>query len=42
MTIGYPKKPGKYILRISMVQEGVAWFYMADGGYLDIPATVVK
>lgn len=28
--------PGDYILRITMLQEGVAWFYQAGGGYLDL------
>lgn len=36
-----PSKPGQYILRISMVQEEVAWFYMQpNGGYLDIQLEV--
>ncbi|EKQ50533.1 MULTISPECIES: hypothetical protein [unclassified Clostridium] len=36
MYIEYPNKKGDYILRISLVQEGVAWFYNAGGAYKDI------
>lgn len=34
--------PGHYVLRLSMIQEGHAWFYNAEGGYLDVPVTVVS
>ncbi|WP_394884856.1 glycosyltransferase family protein [Clostridium butyricum] len=35
-----PSSSGKYILRISMLQEGVAWFNDVNGGYVDIPLQI--
>ena len=32
--------PGKYILKLSMLQEGAAWFYQAGDEGFDIPMTV--
>ncbi|MDG0794534.1 hypothetical protein OMP38_29610 [Cohnella ginsengisoli] len=42
MIIKLPQKSGHYLLRLSLVQEGVSWFYLAGGGYLDIPVKVLK
>lgn len=36
----YLPAPGEYILRISMIQDGVAWFYAHNSGYRDLPITV--
>jgi hypothetical protein len=33
-------KPGRYALRITLVQEGVAWFMTQSGMYLELPVTV--
>jgi hypothetical protein len=35
-----PQKPGTYTLRMSLVQEGVTWFYQRGNLWLDIPAVV--
>lgn len=35
-----PAEPGKYIVQISAVQEGVAWFMDAGGGELTLSLTV--
>jgi hypothetical protein len=35
-----PPKPGRYALRISLVQEGIAWFMMKSNMYLELPVTV--
>ena len=35
-----PDQAGSYALRISLVQEGVAWFMLKGGASLDLPATV--
>ncbi|MGP4688223.1 hypothetical protein ACSV5K_17845 [Agrobacterium pusense] len=32
--------PGQYVLRVTVVQEGVAWFYNVGGGYFDVPLIV--
>ncbi|MDE6905874.1 MAG: hypothetical protein K2P76_13240, partial [Lachnospiraceae bacterium] len=40
MYVEYPKESGDYILRISLIQEGYAWFYQYDRGYVDIPVIV--
>jgi uncharacterized protein YcfL len=37
-----PAVPGDYILRISMVQEGVSWFEWKGAKPLDIPVSVVN
>jgi hypothetical protein len=36
-TIRAPEKAGEYLLHVTMVQEGVAWFSESDGGQLSIP-----
>lgn len=36
-----PAEPGRQILRLTLIQEGVAWFDMASGGHLDRPVEVV-
>lgn len=30
MMVAFPRKSGKYILKLSLVQEGCAWFYIAN------------
>ena len=35
-----PETPGEMILKITLVQEGVAWFMMAGGTPLVLPVTV--
>jgi len=37
-----PEKPGKYILRFTMVQEHVAWFENKGAKTLDIPVTITQ
>jgi hypothetical protein len=39
-AIHAPEKPGKYVLHVTLVQEGVAWFSEKDGGQLLIPVSV--
>jgi hypothetical protein len=39
-TIRAPEKAGGYLLHVTMVQEGVAWFSESDGGQLSIPVVV--
>jgi hypothetical protein len=39
-TIRAPEKAGEYLLHVTMVQEGVAWFSESDGGQLSIPVSV--
>jgi hypothetical protein len=39
-TIRAPEKAGEYLLQVTMVQEGVAWFSDNDGGHLSIPVSV--
>jgi hypothetical protein len=39
-TIRAPEKAGAYLLHVTMVQEGVAWFSDRDGGQLSIPVSV--
>lgn len=39
-TIQGPPQEGKFILRLTMVQEGVAWFEKFGGQPLDLPVTV--
>lgn len=38
--ISYPKEKGKYVVRISLIQEGVSWFYQQNIGYEDIEIQV--
>lgn len=41
LQFAVPSDEGEYILRISMIQEGVAWFNDVEGGgYIDIPLIV--
>lgn len=40
LYITYPEKPGKYIVRVSLIQEGVNWFYNLGTGYMDISIEV--
>jgi hypothetical protein len=35
-----PGQPGKYELRVTLVQEGVAWFMTKSNTYLALPVTV--
>jgi hypothetical protein len=35
-----PGEPGEYALRVSLVQEGVQWFMVNSGEYLELPASV--
>ena len=35
-----PAQPGKYTLRITLVQEAVAWFMIKSNTFLEIPVTV--
>jgi hypothetical protein len=39
-SIRTPEKPGEYLLHVTLVQEGVAWFSEKDGGQILIPITV--
>jgi hypothetical protein len=39
-TIRAPEKAGGYLLHMTMVQEGVAWFSESDGGQISIPVSV--
>jgi hypothetical protein len=39
-AIHAPEKPGEYVLHVTLVQEGVAWFSEKDGGQLLIPVSV--
>jgi hypothetical protein len=39
-TIRAPEKAGEYLLHVTMVQEGVAWFSDSDGGHLSIAVSV--
>jgi hypothetical protein len=39
-TIRSPEKAGEYLLHVTLVQEGVAWFSERDGGQLSIPVSV--
>lgn len=36
MYIEFPDKPGHYVLRLSLLQEAVKWFYLDGTGYVDI------
>ena len=38
--ISYPKEKGKYIVRISLIQEGVSWFYQQNMGYEDVEINI--
>lgn len=40
MIVKYPEQKGDYILRITLVQEGVAWFYGVGGAYEDIDMVI--
>lgn len=40
ITVAAPRKPGKYLLELDMVQEGVTWFGPKGSQTLRIPVTV--
>lgn len=40
LYITYPKESGDYVLRLSAIQEGYAWFYSYGTGYADIKVQV--
>ena len=40
MIVYAPGQPGRYILRVTMVQENVAWFEDRGAKPLDIPVLV--
>jgi hypothetical protein len=40
LYVEFPTTPGRYRLRISLVQEGVAWFYHQGTGYTDLVVTI--
>lgn len=42
MLIAKYNKSGRFILRISLVQEGVSWFHGVGGGFIDIPVHVLE
>lgn len=35
-----PPDPGNYALRVTLVQEGVAWFMMNSNTFLELPAAI--
>ena len=37
-----PDNPGEYVLQITLVQEGVAWFSDLGGGEVSLPVAVVR
>ncbi|MGB3292332.1 MAG: hypothetical protein WBB01_04960, partial [Phormidesmis sp.] len=40
-VVEFPQSPGEYILRLTPVQEGCAWFYLAgDNGFVDLNYTI--
>jgi hypothetical protein len=39
-TIRAPEKAGEYLLHVTLVQEGVAWFSDRDGGHLSVPVSI--
>ena len=41
-SIKVPDRPGDYILRLTMVQEGVGWFDEKGAKPKDIPVTVTQ
>lgn len=40
VLVRYPSKAGRYILKISMVQEGIAWFFDRGGAYTELVVDV--
>ena len=42
VAIRSPDKPGEYVLQMTLVQEGVAWFSDQGGGQISLPVSVVK
>lgn len=43
MYVKVPSEPGRYVLRISLVQEGVSWFYFKpEASYIDVIYDVSK
>jgi hypothetical protein len=41
-AIQAPDKAGEYVLHMTLVQEGVAWFSDRGGGQVSLPVSVVK
>lgn len=41
-AIQAPDKAGEYVLQMTLVQEGVAWFSDRGGGQVSLPVSVVK
>ena len=41
-TIKAPERPGQYLLRLSLVHDGVAWFMDQGAKSLDLPITVSR
>jgi hypothetical protein len=41
-TVQAPDRRGRYILEVTLVQEGVAWFPERDGDKLTIPVNVIS
>ncbi len=40
-VVEFPQSPGDYILRLTPVQEGCAWFYLTgDDGFVDLNYTI--
>jgi hypothetical protein len=35
-----PSDPGKYVLRVTLVQEAVAWFMIKSKTFLELPVTI--
>jgi hypothetical protein len=40
LHVAAPGQPGKYELRVTLVQEGVAWFMTKSNTYLAVPVSV--
>ncbi|HVY53648.1 MAG TPA: hypothetical protein VHA13_03925 [Gammaproteobacteria bacterium] len=41
LRLSYPHKPGQYILKVTLVQEGCSWFYLANpNSAFSMPYTV--
>lgn len=42
LTVTAPLQPGRYVLEIDMVHEGVAWFSQLGSRKLTVPVTVKR
>jgi len=40
MNIAAPARPGRYLIEVTLVQEGVAWFDEKGGAALSLPVIV--